>query len=150
MRPQSPGNQGRSFPGFRCRCGRGPCLARRKGLRSPPSFLSTVCVALGEAFDPARLGLLRQTLWVDSQAPVPLCPCWQVAPTPQGFPGGASGKEPAYQCRRCKRRRFNPWVEKILWRGAWQPTPVFLPGEPLRSEEPGGLPSMGSPRVRHN
>jgi len=24
---------------------------------------------------------------------------------------------------------FNPWVEKISWRRAWQPTPVFLPGE---------------------
>jgi len=24
---------------------------------------------------------------------------------------------------------FDPWVEKIPWRRAWQPTPVFLPGE---------------------
>ena len=24
---------------------------------------------------------------------------------------------------------FNPWVRKICWRKAWQPTPVFLPGE---------------------
>ena len=24
---------------------------------------------------------------------------------------------------------FDPWVGKILWRTAWQPTPVFLPGE---------------------
>ena len=24
---------------------------------------------------------------------------------------------------------FDPWVGKILWQGAWQPTPVFLPGE---------------------
>ena len=24
---------------------------------------------------------------------------------------------------------FNPWVMKISWRKAWQPTPVFLPGE---------------------
>ena len=24
---------------------------------------------------------------------------------------------------------FDPWVEKIPWRWAWQPTPVFLPGE---------------------
>ena len=27
-----------------------------------------------------------------------------------GFPGGASGKEPACQCRRRKRSRFDPWV----------------------------------------
>ena len=24
---------------------------------------------------------------------------------------------------------FNPWVRKILWRRAWQPTPVFWAGE---------------------
>ena len=23
---------------------------------------------------------------------------------------------------------FNPWVGKIPWRRAWQPTPIFLPG----------------------
>ena len=27
------------------------------------------------------------------------------------------------------RCRFDPWVRKIPWRRAWQPTPVFLPGE---------------------
>ena len=43
--------------------------------------------------------------------------------------GGTSGKEPACQCRRRKRRQFNPWVRKIPWRRAWQPTQVFLPGE---------------------
>ena len=46
-----------------------------------------------------------------------------------GFPGGTSGKEPACQCRRCKRHRFDPWIRKILWRRAWQPTPVLLTGE---------------------
>ena len=45
----------------------------------------------------------------------------------RGFPGGANGKEPACQCRRHKRHRFNPWVGKIPRRRAWQPTPVFLP-----------------------
>ena len=28
-----------------------------------------------------------------------------------------------------QRHRFNSWVEKIPWERAWQPTPVFLPGE---------------------
>ena len=27
------------------------------------------------------------------------------------------------------RPRFDPWVGKIPWRRAWQPTPAFLPGE---------------------
>ena len=26
-------------------------------------------------------------------------------------------------------RGFDPWVGKIPWKRAWQPTPVFLPGE---------------------
>ena len=47
----------------------------------------------------------------------------------RGLPGGASGKESACQCRRCKRCGFDPWVGKISWRRKWQPTPVFLPGE---------------------
>ena len=42
------------------------------------------------------------------------------------FPGGTSGKESTCQC---KRRGFSPWVRKIPWRRAWQPTPAFLPGE---------------------
>ena len=46
-----------------------------------------------------------------------------------GFPGGASGKESACQCRRHKRHRFNPWVGKIPWRRVWQPTSIFLFGE---------------------
>ena len=44
-------------------------------------------------------------------------------------PGGASGKEPACQCKRDKRWGFDPRVGKIPWRRPWQPTPVFLPGE---------------------
>ena len=43
--------------------------------------------------------------------------------------GGANGKELACQCWRRKRHGFNPWVWKIPWRGAWQPTPVFFPGK---------------------
>ena len=46
-----------------------------------------------------------------------------------GFLGNTSGKEPTCQCRRGKRCGFDPWVRKIPWRRAWQPTPVFLPGE---------------------
>ena len=28
-----------------------------------------------------------------------------------------------------KRHGSDPWVRKIPWRRAWQPSPVFLPGE---------------------
>ena len=43
-----------------------------------------------------------------------------------------------------------PGLRKIPWRRAWQPTPVFLPGESPWTEEPGGLQSMGSQRVRQD
>ena len=69
----------------------------------------------------------------------------------QGFPGGASGKEPACQCRRHKRCWFNHWAGKILCSRAWQPTPVFLPGEShgQRSLE-GYNPLDHTQRVRHD
>ena len=44
-----------------------------------------------------------------------------------GFPGGTSDKEPACQCRRPERLRFDSRVGKIFWGRTWQPTPVFLP-----------------------
>ena len=53
---------------------------------------------------------------------------WNYLREALGFPGGASGK-PACQCRRHKRHGFDLWVGKIPWRRAWQPIPVFLPGE---------------------
>ena len=51
-----------------------------------------------------------------------------ISPGTAGPSGGANGKEPACQCRRCKRCGFSPWVGKMPWRRTWQPTPVFLPG----------------------
>ena len=45
---------------------------------------------------------------------------------------------------------FDPWVGKILWRWAWQPIPVFLPGESHRQRSLVGYNPMGSQRVRHN
>ena len=45
---------------------------------------------------------------------------------------------------------FDPWVGKIPWRRAWQPTLVFLPGESPWTEEPGRLQYMGSQRVGHD
>ena len=49
---------------------------------------------------------------------------------------------------------WETWVRSLAWadplRKAWQPTPVFLPGESPWTEEPGELQSMGLRRVRHN
>ena len=54
-----------------------------------------------------------------------------------GTKGGTRGEAPARQGRRQKRHRLEPWVGKIPWR---------MP----RTEEPGGLQSMGSQRVAHD
>ena len=43
-----------------------------------------------------------------------------------GFPWWLSGKESTWNAGDF---RFDPWVRKIPWRRAWQPTPAFLPGE---------------------
>ena len=45
---------------------------------------------------------------------------------------GASGKEPACQCKGYEKCKLSAWVGKIFWRRKWQPTPVFLPGESYR------------------
>ena len=42
-----------------------------------------------------------------------------------GLPSWISVKESAYQCRRCRRPRFDPWVGSRKW----QPTVIFLPGK---------------------
>ena len=54
-----------------------------------------------------------------------------------GFPGASDSKESACNVGD---------LGSIPWRRAWQPTPVFLPGESPRKEEPGGLQSMGLQR----
>jgi len=51
---------------------------------------------------------------------------------------------------RRRRHEFIPWVGKIPWGRAWQPTPVFLPGESPWAEEPGELQSIGWIRGRRN
>ena len=43
-----------------------------------------------------------------------------------------SRKESACQYRSHQRCGFDPWIRKLPWRRAWQPTPVFLPLRPLR------------------
>ena len=43
----------------------------------------------------------------------------------RGFCGSSAVKN----LPQCKRWEFNPWVRNVPWRRAWQPTPVFLPGE---------------------
>ena len=50
----------------------------------------------------------------------------------------------------CQRPRFDPWVRKIPWRRELATDSNILAWRIPWAEEPGGLQSMGSQRVRHN
>ena len=66
-----------------------------------------------------------------------------------GFPGSASDKESTCQCRRRKRRRFDPWSGDIPWSGKWHHA-SFLPWRIPWTEEPDGLQFIGLQRVGHD
>ena len=74
--------------------------------------------------------------------------------TVSGFPGSKRPSSLVAQMVKNPPQRgrseYAPWVGKIPWRRAWPPTPIFLPGESPWAEEPDGLQSMGSQRVRHD
>ena len=100
-----PGDQGCASNWAPDRPSTGPLLQEHQQL----SMRASCCLWLFPAT--ATWNLLLMSTWYSS------------------FPGGASGKELACQCRRHKRRGFHPWVGKVPRRRAWQPTPMFLPGE---------------------
>ena len=81
-----------------------------------------------------------------------LCVCFCASTILLGFPGGASGKEPACQCRRCK----NPWVQSLgredpleegmathasilAWRSPWAEKPMGIGAWQLQSMGPQGV-----------
>ena len=66
-----------------------------------------------------------------------------------GFPGGASGKEPTCQYRRCETRVRSLGREDLLEKGVAAHSRILAWRIPW-TEEPGGLQSMGLHRVRHN
>ena len=65
----------------------------------------------------------------------------------EGFPGSSVIKNPPANAGDAG---SIPGSEMTPWRKAWHPTPVFFPGRTSRTEEPGGLQTMGSQRVRHD
>ena len=101
------------------------------GTLSSPTSPGGLCVGL---FKSPREGQVLALLVLAVYACVHVHPCLSVNTNlsrGEGFPGGISGKDPTCLCRRCKRCGFNPWVGKSPWRRALQPTPVFLPGDPM-------------------
>ena len=56
------------------------------------------------------------------------------------MPGGCLGLQGKFAAVECS---SDLWVGKIPWRRAWQPTPVFSPGEFPWTKEPGRLQRVG-------
>ena len=67
-----------------------------------------------------------------------------------GLPRRRSDKESTYQCKRCKRYGFNPWIRKMPWRRTWQLTPIFLPGKFHEQKNLVGYSPWGCKNVTHN
>ena len=63
------------------------------------------------------------------------------------LPRWRSGKESAFQGRRSRRGGCDPWVGKIPWSEEMATRFSILAWKITRTEEPGGLQSMGSQRV---
>ena len=62
----------------------------------------------------------------------------------RSLPGLPCWLRPSRIHLQCGRPGFDHWMGKIPWRRAWQPTPVFLPGESHgQRSRPGGPQTMG-------
>ena len=62
------------------------------------------------------------------------------------FPGGPDSNESACNVGYLSSIPGLCWEDP--WRRAWQPTPVFLPGESPWTEEPGGPPGVAKSQTR--
>ena len=56
---------------------------------------------------------------------------------------GVSGRESTCLCQRHSIHGFDPWIGKIPWRRAWQPIPIFLPGDSHGQRSLGGCSLVG-------
>ena len=65
------------------------------------------------------------------------------------FPGDSAVKNPPAHAGDVK-DGLNPWARKFPWSRAWQPTPIFLPGESHGQRGLAGYSPAGHKRVRHD
>ena len=65
---------------------------------------------------------VRVLLGMNCVSPRPATNSWD-------FPGGSVVKSLPASAGDTRGAGFSPWVGKISWGRAWQPTPGFLPGE---------------------
>ena len=85
--------------------------------------------SLEKGMEPTPVFLLGESHGVTNQTQLSNLHYYYNSDDKRRLPRWYSGKESTSQCRRHKRRRFDPCVGKIPWSRKWQPTPVFLPGK---------------------
>ena len=143
--------------GLACRllCGPPTCVCTQ--------LLATLWIVVHQA--PLSMGFSRQEYWSGLPFPpagdVPdpgIEAAFPVSPSLAGEslplnhlgsdPGGIIGKEPACQCRKCKKPGFHPCVGKVPWRRKWQPTKVFSSVQFSGSVVSNSLPSHGLQHAR--
>ena len=73
----------------------------------------------------------------------------EITSTCQGCWTSSVAQQKRILCQ-CRRQNFDPWVGKIAWRGKWQPTPAYLPGEFHRQRSPAGYSPWGRKIAGHN
>ena len=136
----------RSFPA--------PAWARRRGVCWEAEW--TVCPQ-----GCCHMVLVSESGWQPRSPPIPLIHPSPIPPLATtdfllrpciflDFPRGTGVNNPAVNAGDIRDPVFSPWIRKIPWRRAQQPTSVFLLGESPWTEEPGGLQSMGSQRAGHD
>ena len=82
-------------------------------------------------------------LWVEAPQKDGMCLSPYLLTPKRILRTAACRKSPACQCRRQKNNGFHPWVWKIPWRRARQPTSVFLPGESRGQRSLAGCSPLG-------
>ena len=118
------------FPG-------GAATAATKSLQSCPTLCDPMDCSLPGSSVP---GFSRQEHWSGLPFPSPMHESekWKWSRSVVSDPQWSHGlqpsrllhpKEPTCQCKRHRRYGFSACAGNIPWRRAWQPTPVFLPGE---------------------
>ena len=73
--------------------------------------------------------VLKRVPWAVQQVALTICFIYRRAYIL--IPDGSMSKGSACQCRRHRKRRFDPWVRKISQKKKWQLTPVFLLKNPM-------------------
>ena len=130
-------HQGREGIWKQGRSSQGPSVVTGQGPGSPRETHMTASLSSSAERKPHQMeGGSEEALFISERRP-------QSGNLQKGCPGDSDGKESAFNVGDLS---SIPGLGRFPWRRAWQPTPVFLPGE-SHGQRSLGLQPMGSRRV---